>query len=175
MKFNKYIQCKLLSVVCGRKCLAAGAPILQYHMATSPEIIGNNPMLVWCVKIRWTFCRNRNMLSYFCESPQDLLLWFGFSDRTTNVSALQYFRVAFPSPKICRALEEAVVSLWNTANREMLYVTFQKEMNSSSRLAVLFLSNDRREYFENSGNHLQGCCSPGYKYYLLIVEWENLW
>lgn len=55
----------------------------------------------------------------------------------------------------------------------MLLVTFQEEMNSSSRLAMLFLSNDRREYFENCGHHLQMYCLPSYKCYLLIVEWKT--
>lgn len=47
------------------------------------------------------------MPSYFCEIPQDLSLWFDFSDRTYDVSTLQYFRIAFPSPKSCRALERS--------------------------------------------------------------------
>lgn len=47
------------------------------------------------------------MPSYFCEIPRDPSLWLGFSDRTVHVSALQYFRVGFPSPKSCRALERS--------------------------------------------------------------------
>ena len=108
MKMNKYIHCQLLSMVCERES------VLQQQLPNS-SITWQNPLklgettICWLcfVKIRWKICMNRSMPSYFCEIPQDPSLWLDFSERTLHASALQYFRVAFPSPKGCRALERS--------------------------------------------------------------------
>lgn len=106
---NKYTYCQLFYVVCWRDKMSCSS---SSNLISS--ITWQNPLKLkettrcWfcCVKIRWKIWRNKSMLyHYFCVIPQDPSLWFDFSDRKLDASALQHFRVAFLSPKCCRALE----------------------------------------------------------------------